>query len=125
MDANDKHKHTLAVKRLRSSLSDAFVDSLDNSMLNKLVEKEIALIEKEFENEAMKQHASQRDADFALQSQMFLEKEQELAAMHQRLASLELHRERVRSSVEWMREVDAKKTEQKFMTSVSHDKPKR
>ncbi|KAJ2509539.1 hypothetical protein GGI11_005829, partial [Coemansia sp. RSA 2049] len=45
--------------------------------------------------------------------------------MHQRLSSLELHRERVRSTVEWMREVDANKPEQKFMTSVSYDKPKR
>ncbi|KAJ1797498.1 hypothetical protein LPJ59_003102, partial [Coemansia sp. RSA 2399] len=36
-----------------------------------------------------------------------------------------LHRERVRKTVEWMREVDKSKEEPKFMTTVSYERPKR
>ncbi|KAJ2550535.1 hypothetical protein EV175_004028 [Coemansia sp. RSA 1933] len=46
--------------------------------------------------------------------------------MQQRLTSLELHRERVQSTVEWMRDVDSKNHDESlFMTTVSYDKPKR
>jgi hypothetical protein len=115
---DETEEYTLAVERLRSSLSDIFIDSLDKTMLDKLVEKEI-------ESDAMRKHASQRDADFEMQSQMFLVKEQELAAVQQRLATLELHRERVQTTIEWMREVDKTKKDPKHMTTVSYEKPRR
>ncbi|KAJ2878344.1 hypothetical protein H4R27_005856, partial [Coemansia aciculifera] len=45
--------------------------------------------------------------------------------MRERLASLELHKERVQSTIEWMREVDKTKEDPKHMTTVSYEKPKR
>ncbi|KAJ2055274.1 hypothetical protein GGI17_006693, partial [Coemansia sp. S146] len=75
---------------LKNTLSDDFIDSLDDIMLNKLVEKEI-----------------------------------ESESMRKRLATLELHNERVQNTIEWMREVDSSKEEPKYMTTVSYDKPRR
>ncbi|KAJ2252092.1 hypothetical protein GGI13_003481, partial [Coemansia sp. RSA 455] len=61
----------------------------------------------------MREHASQRDA--------------ELAAMQQRLTSLELHRERVQTTIDWVRDVESSKQAQatKPMTTMSYEKPRR